>query len=390
MKRIIFAVVVLLVWPSMSFGKDAYKIGGMWAITGPAAALGDEEYKAALLWEEQVNSRGGINGHPVKLIIYDTEGSEPKAVMATKKLLNKDKVPIIVGPTRSGPSFACIPIIQAAEVVNITNGASHLLITPVEKRQWIFRTVQGFKQIIGQTLAYWQAQMPQIKRIATITSRGLYADSFLEMFVPAAEERGYEIVAQEKHGYEDTDMTSQLVKIRSANPDLIQGMTVGPTSAIVVKNMKQLGMETPIFYGYDIATHEWLDLAGDAGIGTYIVVPKVLVAEKLPEADPQKELCLNFKNAFNKKWGKMPSTFANLSYGALMIIEKALSETGPDSKALRDYIENNIKDFPILDGNITYSPTDHDGMNPRDLMVVEVVKGGWRLADGWEKVYPYK
>ena len=104
--------------------KAPYKIGGIFAITGPASFLGEPERNSMELLAEQINAGGGINGHLLELVIYDTEGDATKAVLNTNKLIEKDNVLAIVGPSRSGTTLAVMPIVEKAQVPLISCAAS--------------------------------------------------------------------------------------------------------------------------------------------------------------------------------------------------------------------------------------------------------------------------
>jgi branched-chain amino acid transport system substrate-binding protein len=108
MKRTAIFVALGLLMVSMASAVTAaepYKIGAVFAITGPAAWLGEPERNTVKMIEEQINAQGGINGHPLEIIVEDTVGEEAKAVMAVQKLINRDNVLAIVGPTRSGTTI---------------------------------------------------------------------------------------------------------------------------------------------------------------------------------------------------------------------------------------------------------------------------------------------
>jgi len=103
--------------------KAPYKIGGIFAITGANSFLGEPERNSMELLAEQINARGGINGRPIELVIYDTEGDATKAVLNANKLIEKDNVLAIVGPSLSGTTLGVVPIVEKAQ----GTGATHFL-----------------------------------------------------------------------------------------------------------------------------------------------------------------------------------------------------------------------------------------------------------------------
>ncbi|MCL5960592.1 MAG: ABC transporter substrate-binding protein, partial [Chloroflexi bacterium] len=86
--------------------KEPYKIGAVFAITGFNSPLGTPERDTAKMLVDQINAKGGVNGHKIEMVIYDTESDETKAVTAVKKLIEEDKVLAIIGPSSTGESLA--------------------------------------------------------------------------------------------------------------------------------------------------------------------------------------------------------------------------------------------------------------------------------------------
>ena len=101
----------LLASPAQAF-KGTYKVGAVFSVTGRTSFLGDPEKKTAEMIAEQINQAGGINGNKLELIIYDTEGDATKANLAVKKLITKDKVCAVIGPSLSGTSLAVLPLAE--------------------------------------------------------------------------------------------------------------------------------------------------------------------------------------------------------------------------------------------------------------------------------------
>src|SRR6516165_11151725 len=120
MKLAIRLIVSMLIaaWTAVpSIAADPYKVGLVAAATGYGSFIGDPEVKAARLYVKLLNQSGGIGGHPVELVVYDSEGSPEKAVVAIKRLTTQDRVSAIVGPDFSSTVRAVIPLIDEAKIV---------------------------------------------------------------------------------------------------------------------------------------------------------------------------------------------------------------------------------------------------------------------------------
>src|SRR6056297_1602174 len=114
---------MIFIFPLHASAKKIYKIGGIFSVTGPASFLGDPEKKSMEMAVAEINSRGGINGHKLEAVIYDTEGDPSKTVMSVSKLINKDKVLAIIGPSRTATTLAVVPMVQKSQIPLISCAA---------------------------------------------------------------------------------------------------------------------------------------------------------------------------------------------------------------------------------------------------------------------------
>ena len=142
--------------------QEPYKIGGIFSVTGPASFLGDPEKKSLEMAIKNINAQGGIDGRMLEGIIYDTEGDPSKAVMAVSKLINKDQVLAIIGPSRTPTSLAVVPFAEKAGIPLISCAAGVQITQPV--KPWVFKTAQSDVLAVAAVFAYMQEQ--GIKKIA--------------------------------------------------------------------------------------------------------------------------------------------------------------------------------------------------------------------------------
>ncbi len=112
--------------------KDTIKIGGIFSVTGPASFLGDPEKKSMELAIEEINAAGGIDGRMLEGIIYDTEGDPSKAVSSIGKLINRDKVTAIVGPSLTPTTLAVVPIVERAKLPFVSCAAGNKIVEPIK------------------------------------------------------------------------------------------------------------------------------------------------------------------------------------------------------------------------------------------------------------------
>jgi branched-chain amino acid transport system substrate-binding protein len=374
----VLMMVLALTWSGCSKKEEPkapYKIGGIYAITGPASFLGEPERNSMELLAEQINAKGGINGHPIELVIYDTEGDATKAVLNANKLIEKDNVLAIVGPSRSGTTLAVVPIVERAQVPLISCAASVKITTPVKK--WVFKTPQTDVMAVAKIYEYIKGQ--GVQKIAVLSVSNAFGDSGRQQLLKQSPEFGYEIVADERFGPKDTDMTPQLTKIRSLKPEVIICWGTNPGPAVIAKNMRQLGIEIPLYQSHGVASKKFIQLAGEAANGIILPAGKILVAGALADTDPQKSTLLQYISDYEAKYKIAVSGFGGYAWDGLQILAQALEKAGADRAKLRDEIEK-ISGYVGISGIFRFSPQDHNGLNKEEaFVVVRIVDGDWQV-----------
>jgi len=375
---VVVAIVIILllvgplsIWrwvPVLRKPAVAYKVGAIFAVTGPAAWLGTPERNTAKMIEEEVNKAGGINGHPLEIIIEDTVGDPTKAVTATKKLITKDQVLAIVGPSRSGTTMAVIPIVEEAKVPLVSCAAAEAIVVPV--KSWVFKTPQ--KDSDAAMRIYETMRERGISKIAIITGTTGFGDQGRKQLKKLAPELEIEIVADETYGPNDTDMTAQLTKIKASEAQAVVNWSIVPGQVIVAKNMRQLGMKIPLFQSHGFGNIKYAQTAGEAGEGIIFPCGRLLAVDTLADDHPQKEVLAKYKKEYEAKYEEDVSTFGGHAWDGLQLVIAALREVGPDREKIRDYIEN-TKNFVGTGGIFNFSPEDHNGLN-KDAFEMLTVK----------------
>lgn len=356
--------------------KEVYKIGAIFDITGPASSLGVPERDTALLLEEKINAKGGINGHPVKIIIEDNESNETKAVQAAKKLIEVDKVLAIAGTSTTGTSMAIIDTVQKSQVPMVSAAAGSAITSPVDQRKWVFKSAQNDSVVVEKILDYLTTT--NAKNVAFISMNNAFGDGGRAIFEVAAPKAGFNIVAMEKFGATDNDMTAQLTKVKSAKPDAVIVWAIPPSASIVTKNYRQLQINAPLIHSHGIGNQTFIDLAQDAANGVIFPVGKLLVAEILPDTDPQKQVLVNYALDYEAKYKQPRSTFGGHGWDAVSLIIAAIEKAGPDRSKIRDELEK-TQNFAGISGVFNMSPEDHSGLKKDALIMVKIIDKKWQI-----------
>jgi branched-chain amino acid transport system substrate-binding protein len=355
--------------------KAPYKIGGLFSITGPNSFLGEPERNSMQLLAEQINAKGGINGRPLELVIYDDEGDEAKAVLNANKLIEKDQVLAIVGPSLTGTTMAVIPIVEKAQVPLISCAAGVKITTPVKK--WVFKTPQTDVMAVAKLYEFMKRQ--GVRKVAILSVSNAFGDSGREQLLEQAAGAGLQVVGDEKFGASDADMTPQLTKIRGLNPEAIVCWGTNPGPAVVAKNMQQLGLRIPLYQSHGIASKKFIELAGTAADGIILPTGKILVAKSLPDNDPQKPVLLKYIIDYEAKYKSAVSGFGGYAWEGLDMIVLALQKAGADRAKIRDEIEK-VNGYVGISGIFRLSPQDHNGLSKDEAFVmVRIVNGDWQI-----------
>jgi len=371
-----------------SWGGEVYKIGAIFAVTGPAAWLGDPEKKAVELMAERINKQGGLLGKKVEVIVYDTHGDPMTAVLKARELLTRDKVMVILGPSRTPTSAAVMKALQMDKrrsrfgVPMVSCAAGRILTKPV--KPWVFTVPQTNALAAEKVMEYLVSK--GIRKVGILyVSNGFGEDGYDNLKVLAPKYK-VDIVGVETYGGKDRDMTAQLTKLAAKGPQAIINWSVGPTSVIVTKNFKQLGLDRKgilLVMNHGQGNTRYIELCGDAANGVVLPSGKILVAQDLPDTDPQKKVLLSFKRAYEEAYHEPVSQFAGHGYDAFMLVAHAIvkGKVKPgDGRGLRDALERYCSGFVGIDGIFHYTPQDHNGLSIKDLVMLKVEKGRFVMA----------
>lgn len=354
---------------------DPIMIGVIVSASGPASPLGEPERAALLMLQEEIN-KVGVLGRPIELVIEDDQSNPTEAVTAINKLLQQDKVIAVLGGSISASTLAIKPIIDAAGIPLMAMAASNKITEP--PIDWVWRAPPRDALAVGAALGYIQNTM-KLTKIAVLSDENAYGASGLADIEARAGDFGLTVVAKESYKTEDTDLTAQLTKLKAANPEVVVVWGTNPGPAVAAKNMKQLGMTQPFVGSHGIANKSFIDLAGDAAEGVIFPAGRLLVPDSY--TDPaQKAIVDQFVAAFTAATGNPPPTFAGHAFGALRLLLEAINKAGSTDAAAIQKALNETKGVITPDGVYNYSATDHDGLTPDDLTVVQIKGGTWVLA----------
>jgi len=354
---------------------EPIKIGAIFSVTGRSSPLGDPEKKAVAILVEQVNSQGGVLGRPLEVIVKDDESVPDGAVKGANDLIEQGVVAII-GPSTTPSTMPLKEICQEAGVPLVACAAGKTITDPVAS--YVFAVPQTNALAVAKCFEYLEKE--GIDKVASIYVANPYGEDGQNNIEAIAADKGVEIVATETFGGDDTDMTTQLTKIKAAEPGALICWGTNPGPSLITKQAETIGLDVPILQSHGVANMKFIELAGEAANGVQLPAGRLIVWEQLADDDPFKSLLEEFATAYEAEYGNAPSTFAGHAYDSFWITVNAIEMAGEADRAkVRDAIEQT--EFMGTAGEFKYSPEDHNGLTLAAFAWVKIVDGAWQLVE---------
>jgi branched-chain amino acid transport system substrate-binding protein len=359
--------------PAAAVEGVAYKIGFAPGVTGGGSFLGEPERKVAEIIAARLEAAGGIVGpdgvsHAVEVIIGDTETNPDVAVSVARRYVEEDEVAALVMGSVTPISLAIAEVAEEAEVPYVSMASSLAIVTDPdtgEMRPWVFKTPQS-----NGDVATWQ-----VERLTALGATSIcylyentgYGKDCFNSSSGALEAAGFETASSDSFERTDTEFP-QVASVQAAGCDAVVIGAIPPGASLATIAVRDALPDIPIIHGHGVCTEDFISTAGAAANGVELPCSAVIIASDVPDGDPQKEVFMDFYNAYTESTGEPVNTFGGHGWDALMWVIEAL-ETLPDGlsleeqrAAVRDYIENNIVDWPGTAGVFTLSPDDHYGL----------------------------
>jgi branched-chain amino acid transport system substrate-binding protein len=372
-KSVLFAATAVIA--ASASAADPIKIGSVLSVSGPAAFLGDPELKTLQLYIEKINAEGGVLGRKLELVHYDDGSDAAKANSFTKRLIESDKVDVLIGGTTTGATMAMAPLVEKASLPFISLAGAVVVIDPVKK--WVFKTPHTDRMAAEKV--FEDMKKRGITKVGLLSETSGFGASGRKETQTVAAKYGITLVADETYGPKDTDITAQLTRIKSApgvQAVFVFGLGQGP--AVVTKNYGQLGMKVPMYQSHGVASDEYLKLSGKAAEGVRLPTPALLIANALPAGDAQKSVVTGYDKAYKERYKIDPSTFGGYALDALNLSVDAIKRAGgTDREKVRAALES-TKGFVGTTGVFNMSPANHMGLDLSAFRMVEVKNGDWQ------------
>jgi branched-chain amino acid transport system substrate-binding protein len=300
------------------------KVAYVGPLTGPNTAMGIGTRNSMELAFREANAKNVL---PFKVeLVSETDDSKPSTgVAAIQKLCNDPDVVATSAHWNSPVALATIPYFKGCNLLNLVSGASVDALTEGGIDE-MGRVSTPFGYLLPH-LADSLTKRLKIKTIAIVKSRDAFGEAGTKGFIPEFEKRGGKVIAIEDYNVGDRDFTAILTKIRQLKPDAVYLSGLTTEAALVVRQMRQLGMKMPFVGHAGWQTSTFVEAAGEAGQGA-IVVTSLPFLNELPDGE-----------GFAKRYAaagfrEPPEAYGPFGYAAGQVIVELLKQHGPDRKAI--------------------------------------------------------
>lgn len=354
------------------------KIGAILSLTGPAASVGIPAKNTIDILPRE------IGDEKVRYIVLDDASDPSAAVRAARKLMDEEKVDVILGPSTTPTSLAVVEAVGPGKTALISAAGSAVIARPVEgNKKWVFKLAPEEPSMAHYV--YRQMALDGHKKVGFIGFNDAFGDSFIGAFKKVAAEKGIEVVADERYNAKDTSVTAQALSVMSASPDAVIIGSSGTPGVAPVLELRNLGFQGPIFINQGMANADVLRVGKEGLNGIMLAVSPALVAEQLPDDHPMKPLALEYITAYEGKYGPgSRSLFGATIWDAFLVVKNAVPKalaagkpgTDPFRTALRDAIEG-TSELVGAHAVFNMTPTNHNGTDLRAETLVKIQDGKW-------------
>ncbi len=316
---------VILGLTNAAVAKDNVRIGFSMALTGPYAPGAKGQMEAYLLWEEQVNKKGGLfikefgKRLPVKLVYYDDKSEAETAVKIYTKLLTEDKVDLVFAPNSTTTHFAVFPIAEKYKVPIVGNTAASVKFRDLKSRYfWITSTLADRQMWSLVDLL----KSLKVKTVAVVNVQEIFPRENLQYLLPSLKEKDIEIVLQKDYPRGIKDLVPLLSEAKAKNPDAFIALTYAPDSFLITTQIQEVGFNPKFFF--QLVGAAAVAFGPKFGTSTEGISTFGKWSPKVPWPGA-KEFLDNYVAKFKAKPDYLNST---LSYLTCQIMEQAVERVG--------------------------------------------------------------
>ena len=358
------------------------KVGLSVSLSGPNSSIGIPYAKgmqAALAFKPE------IAGHKVHLIVLDDASDPSTAGRNARKLVEEEKVDVLMGSSGVPASLAIAQVGKEAKVPMIA--LSPLLLDAADNT-WVVTVAQPPQLMIDAVVD--RMKRDGVKTVGYIGFSDAWGDLVYNALNKAAEPAGIKVLGNERYARADASVTGQVLKLVALRPDAVMTGGAGTPGALPYLALAERGFKGNVYGQHGLINPDFIRVAGAAGNGALMPTGPVIVAEQLPADYPTKKAALDFRAAFQKTNNAPTSdAFSAYSFDGWLVFADAAARALSTKKAepgtpefrtaLRDAIMS-TKEVVGTHGVYNFKTGNLYGVDQRARVIVKLDNGQWKLA----------
>jgi branched-chain amino acid transport system substrate-binding protein len=351
-------------------------IGGILSITGPTAAQGVGYKNAFDLMPKE------MAGQKVTYIVRDDGGDPAVAVSIARKMIAEDHVDAFIGPATNPTLASVMPVAQEAHVPVVVMAPA---LFDVHKYTFAFDTAQPTTLMIKGVVDNMKAH--GVKTVGYIGYSDGFGDQVLDGLKIGAAGSDITVVDDERFARTDTSVQPQVLKVLTHKPDVIMLGGSATPGALPSLALAQRNYKGQVYNNHGVVSPAYIQVGGQAVEGVIAPTGPLVVYDQLPDSNPVKKVATDFMTRYIAMFGPASrNAFAGYSYDAMLIIQAgvptALKAGAPGTEAFRDGLRDGMEHVSNLVGThgvYNMTPDNHNGMDERARVMVQVVNQSWKL-----------
>ena len=359
------------------------KVGLSVSLSGPNSSLGVPYAKgmqAALAY------KGEVGGRKIQLVVLDDASDPTVAGRNARKLVNEDKVDVLMGTSGVPSAIAIAQVGRDAKVPMI--GLTPVMVNPAEN-SWVVTVAQPTQLMIDAVVE--RMQKDGVKTVGYIGFSDAWGDLVYDSLVKATQPAGIKVLGNERYARTDSSVTGQVLKLLAQRPDAIMTGGAGTPGALPFLALSERGYTGKTYGQHGLINPDFVRVVGNAGVGALMPTGPVIVAEQLPADSPTRKISMTYRESYQKTNGVVPSdAYSAYSFDGWLVFldsaQRALakSKVEPGTPEFRQALRNAIfetKEVVGTHGVYNFKPGDLYGVDKRARVIVKLDKGGkWTLV----------
>jgi branched-chain amino acid transport system substrate-binding protein len=356
------------------------KVGFITSLSGPVSSLGipyGKGIQAAAVYKPT------IAGRKVQLVQLDDTSDPSTAARNARKLIDEDKVDVIIGTAGSPGALAIAAVARETKTPLISIANANL---PGEEGAWMVTLPQPAPLMVGAVVE--RMKKSGVKTVGYIGFSDAWGDLVYDSLTKAADAAGIKVLTNERFARADTSVTGQVLKVVAARPDAVITGTSGTPGALPYRALAERGYKGPIFGTHALINPDFVRVGGESVEGLLAPTGPVIVAEQLPADNPIRKVSLDFRAAYQKAHGAAPTdAFSAYSFDAWLLFadaaQRAAAKAEPGTPAFRLALRDAIvstKELVGTHGVYNFKADNRYGSDERSRVMVKLEKGQWKLV----------